>query len=163
MAGDANIGKDSAKDPTVAMAELFATFYHFITKEIVDSLGEEKGKELVRRAVHKFGQHRGEKIRERVEKEGLPPDLTSLVRFYDFPASNLVETDVAYDPKSYDEVTKYCTFAKVWKELGAEDLGRIYCEQDFTLATGFNKDVKCSRACNIMDPGGNMCRFLMKL
>ncbi|MEX0974468.1 MAG: ABC transporter substrate-binding protein [Bacillota bacterium] len=57
MAGDANIGKDSAKDPTVAMAELFATFYHFITKEIVDSLGEEKGKELVRRAVHKFGLH----------------------------------------------------------------------------------------------------------
>lgn len=61
------------------------------------------------------------------------------------------------------EVTRYCTFAQVWKEFKSEDLGKIYCEQDFALAKTYNSNIECSRLHNIMDGCGTNCEFTMSL
>ena len=150
-------------DPTVATARLMATLYYFMAKEVIETLGEEKGREIIRRAVWKFGFYRGAKIREAVDKQGLEPNLETLVQYYDLPASNLVQAEVDVSSNNYSETTRYCTFAEVWKAFGAEALGLIYCEQDFALAAGFNEEIKCERPSNMMEPGSDKCRLLMKL
>ncbi|NPV71538.1 MAG: hypothetical protein HPY55_13015 [Firmicutes bacterium] len=35
----------------------------------------------------------------------------------------------------------YCPLAATWKALGAEDLGRLYCEVDPALVRGFNPEM----------------------
>ena len=160
----AKIGESMTdKDPTIEMAKLMALLYYFMAQEIVDSVGEEKGREIIRRAIWNFGRYRGAKIRENVDAEGLPADLENLVRYYDLPASKLTETEVKVTPSTYEEVTRHCTFADVWMGFGAGSLGALYCEQDFALAEGFNKGIKCSRACNMMEPGCTVCELDMRL
>jgi hypothetical protein len=161
---EAKIGESMTdRDPTVEMAKLMAMLYYFMAKEIVDSEGEEKGRDIIRRAVWKFGRYRGAKIRENVDARGLPADLENLVKYYDMPTSKLTETEVKVTPSSYEEVTRHCTFADVWTAFGAGSLGLIYCEQDFALAEGFNKDIKCSRTSDMMEPGADTCELQMRL
>ena len=161
---EAKIGESMTdRNPTTEMAKLMAMLYYFMAKEIVDSDGEEKGREIIRRAIWNFGRYRGTKIRENVDAKGLPANLENLVKYYDLPTSKLTETEVKVTPATYEEVTRHCTFADVWMGFGAGSLGRIYCEQDFALAEGFNKGIKCSRACNIMEPGCKVCELGMRL
>jgi hypothetical protein len=161
---EAKIGESMTdKDPTTEMAKLMAMLYYFMAKEIVDSNGEEKGREIIRRAIWNFGRYRGTKIRENVDAKGLPANLENLVKYYDLPASKVTETEVKVTPSIYEEVTRHCTFADVWMGFGAGSLGPLYCEQDFALAEGFNKGIKCSRASNMMDPGSNVCELEMRL
>ena len=161
---EAKIGESMTdKDPTTEMAKLMAMLYYFMAKEIVDSDGEEKGREIIRRAIWNFGRYRGTKIRENVDAKGLPANLENLVKYYDLPASKVTETDVQVTPSTYEEVTRHCTFADVWMGFGAGSLGCIYCEQDFVLAEGFNKDIKCSRTSDMMEPGADTCELQMRL
>jgi len=160
----ARIGESvTDRDPTVEMAKLMAMLYYFMAREIVDSDGEEKGRGIIRRAISKFGRYRGAKIRENVDAKGLAANLENLVKYYDLPASKVAESDVRVTPSDYEEVTRHCTFAEVWTALGAGSLGPMYCEQDFALAEGFNKDIKCSRASNMMEPGCSICELKMRL
>jgi hypothetical protein len=160
----AKIGENMTdRDPTTEMAKLMAMLYYFMAKEVVDSDGEEKGREIIRRAIWNFGRYRGTKIRENVDAKGLPADLENLVKYYDLPVSKVAESDVKVTPSDYEEVTRHCTFADVWTALGAGSLGPLYCEQDFALAEGFNKEIKCSRASNMMEPGSSVCELEMRL
>jgi hypothetical protein len=151
------------RDPTVEMAKLMAMLYYFMAKEIVDTDGEEKGIAIIRRAISKYGRTRGAKIREDTDAKGLVANLESLVNYYDMPASKVAESDIKVTPTDYEEVTSHCTFADMWTSLGAGSLGTLYCEQDFALAEGFNKNIKCSRASNIMEPGCSACELTMRL
>jgi len=151
------------EDPVVIVGRLMATLYYFVGKEVVDTCGKEKGEELIRRAIWKFGTYRGKNIRKTVEEKGLGLNLENLVKHYDLPVTKLSDSDVKVTATLYKEITRYCTFAQVWKEFKGEDLGKIYCEQDFALAKAYNSNIECFRPHNIMDGGGANCELTMKL
>ena len=64
--------------------DLWALMYCNFACEIVDSVGEEGRKTLIR-AVQTYGRVRGNRLRKRHEKEGLPINLRSLFEHYDLP------------------------------------------------------------------------------
>jgi len=94
-----------------------------------------------------------------VEGEGLGLNLENLVKYYDMPVVKLTDSDMKVTSTLYKAVTKYCTFAQVWKEFKGEYLRYIHYEQDYALAKAYNSDVECSRPHNIMDGGGTNCEF----
>ncbi len=95
------------------------------SKVLVEEFGEEKGKDLIAKAIIEYG-HR---IRDRITK-GLP-DLTKL-GLYDESGEN-------DEGKSY---AKGCVFAKVFKEQDALDVGYMYCYVDAAKFMTWQPDVK---------------------
>ena len=64
--------------------DLWALMYCTFAKEMVESFGEEGEKALIR-AIQAYGKARGERLRERHQKQGLPITLRSLFEHYDLP------------------------------------------------------------------------------
>lgn len=88
------------------------------SKTLVEEFGEQKGKELVLRAIMEYGRRVGERV-----KRGLP----------DLPKYGVVRTEergqnkdkLFEDYKAYD-----CIFAETFEDYGELNLGYLYCYVD---------------------------------
>lgn len=149
------------KNSVQKMAEIMALLFYHISKEVIDTFGEE-GKKALERAIEKFGSERGENIRKDVLSRGLPLTLENLSKYYDMPLKEAWKSKGQVDDRTcYSEVT-FCPFAKVWKEKNAEEIGLIYCEQDVALMKAYNPDVEFKRPKNVLK-GDEVCLFDVRL
>lgn len=154
---------DRNNDPVVAMAKVLGKLYYFMAKEVIDAYGEKEGKEVIRRAIWKFGANRGANIRKKVLENGEELNFENFEKFYDIPLNNAWDADSEATDTSLREVTRYCPYADAWKELGGEELGYIYCEQDIAMAKAYNDKVEFERPSNLMDGENALCEMILKL
>lgn len=143
----------STDEPVGRMAKLMAELYYFMAKEMIDKLGEEKGKEAVREAITKFGEARAASIKEEAFEKGMAINNDTYVKIKDMPTISWEK-----DPEIPSDIT-YCPMQDMWEQLDANDLGCIYCEIDYVLYKAFNIDFErplCKTS------GDNCCRFLIK-
>ena len=143
----------STDEPVGRMAKLMAELYYFMAKKMIDKLGEEKGKEAVREAIAKFGEARAEAIKEEAREKGLELNNETYVKIKDMPAVSWEK-----DADNPSDIT-YCPMQDMWEQLGANDLGSLYCEIDYILYKAFNIDFErplCKTS------GDSCCRFLIK-
>lgn len=143
----------STDEPIGRMAKLMAELYYFMSKEMVDRLGEKDGKEAIRTAIRKFGEARVASMQEEARERGLAitPETYAIVR--DMPGASWER-----DPENPSDVT-YCPMEDMWRELGDRELGAIYCEIDTVLYEGFNAEFErplCKTS------GDCCCRFIVK-
>jgi hypothetical protein len=143
----------SCDEPVGRMAKLMAELYYFMAKEMIDKLGEEEGRKAAREAVTKFGEARAAAMKEEAAERGLAinAETYSLVR--DMPGISWEK-----DPGNPSDFT-YCPMQDMWEQLGANDLGSIYCEIDYVLYKAFNIDFErplCKTS------GDACCRFIIK-
>ena len=144
------------------MAKILGELYYFIAKEVVDTYGEH-GKEVVKQAVWKFGTNRGLSIKKEVLEKGLEVNFETFEEFYDIPLNGAWDAKSEITDTFLREVTRYCPYADVWKKLGGEELGYIYCEQDIALAKAFNENIVFDRPSNIMDSGDSVCEMILRV
>jgi hypothetical protein len=132
-------------------AEYTAYLYYYLATEVVDRYGEE-GKALLRDAIRKFGYNRGERVRAEVEAMGLEPTMENEYLCHDIPlGSKAFSAESSYEgDKRITKITK-CTFGDTWKKLGADEIGRIYCDVDFAIWAGYNKDIRFQLEHNIFE------------
>jgi len=120
-----------------AMAQAMALLYYCLADEFVARYGPE-AKEHIKKAVTRFGEMRGQHIRKRCDEAGLEPNVDSLASCYDLPLAKAWEMVSAREPGTRRTQISRCPLACVWKDLGAPDLGRLYCEVDPALVRGFS-------------------------
>ena len=65
----------------------------------MDNYGEKEGKNLIRKAIWKFGSYRVKKIRENVLRENLELNLVNLVKYYDMAVSKLKDSEIEVSTK----------------------------------------------------------------
>jgi len=143
----------STDEPVGRMAKLMAEMYYFMAKEMIDKLGEEKGKDAIREAITKFGEARAELIKEEAFEKGLEINNDTYVKIKDMPTISWEK-----DPNNPSDIT-YCPMQDMWEQLGANDIGSLYCEIDYVLYKAFNIDFErplCKTS------GDSCCRFLIK-
>lgn len=140
-------------EPVGRMAKLMAELYCFMAREMIEKLGEEKGKESVREAVRKFGEARAEAMKEEAAERGLEINAETYALVRDMPGISWEK-----DPDSLCDFT-YCPMQDMWEQLGANDLGSIYCEIDYVLYKAFNVDF-VRPLCRTS--GDSCCRFIIK-
>lgn len=155
-------------DPIGKMGELMAKLFAIVANEVIEELGEDKGRELIKRGVWKFGLMRGQNIRQAVLDSGNELNLESFNNFSDLPASNAWDATADISDNVLIEQTRYCPYAKAWKELGLENVGKLYCYQDEAVVAGFfdsasfkhtkifsdNEDGHCESVINIAQKEG---------
>ncbi len=143
----------STDEPVGRMAKLMAQMYYFMAREMIDRLGAEEGKKAVREAIRKFGEARAEVMLEEAREKGLPINNETYTKIKDMPSISWEK-----DPENPADIT-YCPMHDMWEQLGANDLGSIYCEIDYDLYKAFGIDFErplCKTS------GDCCCRFIVK-
>jgi len=122
----------STEEPVVRFAKLMAELYYFMAKKMVETLGGQRGKEVIRAAVADFGRARVAAMHREALEKGLDiNDLQTFAQIRDLPMIGW-----RTNPEDANEVT-YCPMKDVWSQYGAHDLGALYCEVDYILYAGF--------------------------
>jgi hypothetical protein len=133
------------------MARTLALLYYYLSSEVVEEFGS-TGEDVIRRAVHKYGDARGSKIREEVLAKGLPITVENLSKFYDLPLPLAwVAEKIRVEEDCLEKKVTYCPFAEEWKRLKGEKLGLIYCEQDLSMRKSYNPELDLQQFTNVLN------------
>ena len=149
---------EELKEKIEIMARALAAYHAFFANEAIDMLGEEKGTELVKKVVARFGRERGKRIREKTEAKGEAPTLASMSANYDLPLS------VAWEMVNFEDGSDitYCPMHEEWEKMNMIKEGKLYCAVDAAMAEGYSDNLVFSRLCTLME-GDNCCRHRYKI
>ena len=153
------ISKEEARGQIHSMITRAALIHYAFTKTLIDELGEKKGKALAKKAIRLYGKWVGKRIKEKTLAKGLPlirenfqDDLPSL----GWEDRELVEVDGEKRARVFT-----CHLARVWQELGAPELGRIYCFVDQAKYDAYNPELECVHTRNVLD-GDPYCELAVR-
>jgi hypothetical protein len=149
------------KVPVIEQARIQAQVLVPIVKALQEELGKERAHALVRKAVADLYRRYGEEFwRSRTEKnlgQIMASAFTNYARGEALEYQVLEQSHDAFDI----DITR-CRYAEFYKELGEPELGfLLVCSADFTLAEGFDPDIKLTRTQTIMQ-GASHCDFRYK-
>lgn len=151
MSGEKTFTREEVREIVDKMARTLAMLYYFLGSEVVEEFGA-AGEEVIRRAIHKYGDARGRKIREEVLARGLPLTVENLSKFYDLPLPLAwVSEKIRVEENCLEKKVTYCPFAEEWKRLKGEKLGLIYCEQDLSMRRGYNPKLDLQQFTNVLE------------
>lgn len=151
MGPERKFTQKEVKEIVDQMARTLAMLYYFLSSEVVEEFGP-KGEEVIRRAIHKYGDARGSKIREKVLDKELSLSVENLSKFYDLPLPLAWESEKIRSEENYlEKKVTYCPFAEEWKRLKGEKLGLIYCEQDLCMRQGYNPEFDLQQFTNVLN------------
>jgi hypothetical protein len=155
------MSREQCTEDVRLMARRTALLYHYFVTTLVDNLGKEKAIALTEEAIWRYGEHIGRQVRERVAAMGLPNDPENFGKGDDLPSvgweDEIIETERG--PRS---CVTLCPLAETWQELGAEELGRLYCYVDQAKYRAFNPQVRLIHAKNVLD-GDPYCEFVKEI
>ena len=152
------ISKDQAFNEVLSIIRRTALLHYCYAKTLMGELGEDRGKELVLKAIQSYGEEVGRKVREETLAKGL--DL--LVENYqeDLPSLGweIKRVVIEGEPRVRIHV---CHLANVWKELGAPEIGRLYCYVDQAKYRAYNPHLECIHVKNVLE-GDPCCEFAVR-
>jgi hypothetical protein len=158
---DQTMSREQCVQDVRRMAGRTALLYHYFVTTLVEHLGEEKARALTSEAIWRYGEHVGRTVRQGVEEMGLTNDIENYSKYPDLPSvgweGTVAETE--HGPRSR---VSYCPLAAVWKELGTEELGRLYCYVDQAKYRAFNPRAELIHTRNMLD-GDPYCEFDLRL
>lgn len=124
-------------DPVGKMGEILAMLFAIMAEAIIAHCGEDDGKKIIKHAIYQFGFERGKAIRDRVLKDNNEINFENLEKYYDIPENEGWDCDTSITENKLREYTRYCPFAKKWKEMNMTDIGSMYCEIDEAIMVGY--------------------------
>jgi nitroreductase len=150
--------KQEALDQIQAALRRAALLYHSFSKTLIDEFGTEKGKDLIRKAIDRYGARVGKEAREKAQKKSLsltPENFTS-----DLP-------DIAWEVESLvvdgEERARvhHCPLAAEWLEWSDPQIARLYCYVDQAKMKAYNPDYEYVHIKNILD-GDPYCELAIR-
>jgi nitroreductase len=135
-----------------------ALIYHYFCRTLVEELGEEKGKELIRKAVDAYGERIGQDAKNKAEERGLalvPDNFQS-----DLPDEAWKTEEVIVDGEERMRI-HYCPLASEWLEWGDPEIARLYCYVDQAKMKGFNPAFEYIHVKNLLD-GDPYCELVIR-
>jgi hypothetical protein len=146
----------------LTMYAIMAKMFAHISKAVVDRFGEE-GREAVMEGVRTFGEERGRDIARRAVVVGEPNGIDNYLPNYDMGRSELFEYETLFHPNEIEQTFTKCAFAEQWKKDGMEEYGILYCHMiDPAIARGFNPNFEVVHDQYILREGVCHFRFQMK-
>jgi L-2-amino-thiazoline-4-carboxylic acid hydrolase len=140
-----------------------ALLFAWIVQEVLDRVGEEKGKEAVRKAVRRYGEQRGRRMALRAENDARAPDMTTYMAYSEWQAAaGLFATSMDAIDETARTLVHRCPWHEAWKGNGVNDAGRLYClDIDTSLARGFNPELRLE-VNGTRSNGAGACEFIYR-
>jgi hypothetical protein len=160
---DTKITAAECADEVKLMARRLGLLHYYFSQAIVDRLGAEEGKALIKEAIWAYGRHCGQAVRQGVEAMGLPLTEENYGRVRDLPKYGWESDTVTLDSGEERPVVTFCPVAAALKELGPRgmELGHLYCYVDQAKYEAYNPDMEFIHTKNVLD-GDAYCEFLIQ-
>lgn len=145
------------------MARRTALLYHYLAAAIVERLGPEEGRELVKQAVWQYGLHCGRAVRDLVLARGLPLTAANFAAASDLPSRGWRHKTIEAPDGRKKNVAVLCPLARTWRDAGTDpELARLYCFVDQSKIEGYNgREYECIHAQNVLD-GDAYCEIVIR-
>ncbi len=135
-----------------------ALIYHYFCETLTDELGEQRGQDLIRKAVDAYGDHIGKEAGNKTREKGLP--LTPENYESDLPDIAWETETVVVDGEERIRV-HHCPLAAEWLEWGDPRKARLYCSVDQAKMRAFNPDYEYVHVKNLLD-GDPYCELAIR-
>jgi len=158
------ISLDEAKREVEVTSRRIALLHLSYAKTLIEGLGEEKGIELIAKAIKDYGIRLGQRTKKEVTDKDLKPasenfSLGESLRVPKFGMHDRIET-VEVDGESRSRMYG-CVLGKLWKEYGEEKLGRLYCYVDPAKYMAYNPNFKLIHV-KALPEGHKYCEFAVR-
>jgi hypothetical protein len=149
----------------LALVRLEGSLSSFLAREIKQTFGAQS-RDIIQNAATAYGRYRGEAIRRRVEKLGLPLDIPRMWNWWDLPV-----TSARDDERMNDDLSLYyhgfevpnCPFNDVYQLYYPTDLRALHCEAMHTAAfQGYNPSIDFWMPA-LMPRGEGRCVFRLRI
>lgn len=157
---DEMVTLDEAKEQVRRVCARLAILHLSFAKTLVEELGEEKGSELILKAIKNYGKRIGEEAKNGATSQGLenkPENYKEDLPLYGMhDGSETVEVDG-------EKRTRLCgcVMGKIWNEMGEGKLGRYYCLVDPAKYMAFNLNYKLVHTKALTD-GDEYCELVLR-
>jgi hypothetical protein len=144
--------------PLIERARIQAQVLVPLLKALQADLGEERANAIVRKALGDLYRQFGEEFWRSRKSQDVGDNMASA--FKTFAAGNALDYDVIKrTPDAFEVNVTACRYARFYQELGVPELGfLLVCSADFTMADGYDPDVRLTRTQTIMQ-GASHCDF----
>jgi hypothetical protein len=161
--GEKMITVEACTEEVNLMARRLGLLHYYFSQAIVDMLGEEEGKALIKEAIWAYGRHCGEAVRAGVEAMGLPLTDENFGKVRDLPRYGWEIDEVTLDSGEVRPIAHFCPVAAALKELGPRgmELGRLYCYVDQAKYEAYNPNMEFIHTKNLLDDDP-YCEFLVQ-
>ncbi|MHA2309031.1 MAG: L-2-amino-thiazoline-4-carboxylic acid hydrolase [Candidatus Heimdallarchaeaceae archaeon] len=142
---------------------LYSYLYYYLAKEF-KKLGQE-GEEALRKGIRNYGEARGNRLRKRHQKEGLPITMKTLFTNYDLPGDTKSKRkQIKLNENERESYTYICNLEKVWREIGGEEgdyLGSLYCDEFHQAMWGAYKEGTVVELPELLTKNDPHCHFIV--
>ena len=152
------IPKEQAIKEVLSIIRRTALIHYCYAKTLIEELGKEQGEEMVLKAIQTYGEEVGKKVKEETLAKGL--DLIIENYQEDLPTLGWEIEKFVVEGKPRARV-HVCHLANVWKELGAPEIGRLYCFVDQAKYKAYNPNLECVHEKNILE-GDPYCELAVR-
>jgi hypothetical protein len=152
------IDKEKARREVLSIVKRAALIHYCYGKTLIGELGEEKGKELIMKAIQAYGEAVGTTVKEETLAKGLDLALENYQE--DLPSLGWEVENVVVDGEPRARV-HVCHLANVWKELDAPEIGRMYCYVDQAKFKAYSPKLECVHEKNVLD-GDPFCELAVR-
>lgn len=152
---------DKAKEDVIIMARRVGLLFYHFARTLIKELGEERGRDLISKAIESYGVECGRLARATVEGLGLPVTLENYSLGRDLPSVGW-ERGVVEVPGEPPRRRVYrCPIADAFFEVGDPRLGRMYCYVDQAKYRAYNPRIECIHTKNLLD-GDECCELAFR-
>lgn len=138
-----------------------ALLFAWISRAVVQRVGETQGEAIVRRAVRRYGEQRGRRMALRAITDGIPLSMDAYRVYGEWraPEGDTAAKVVREAPEPVQHVLE-CPWHRAWAGEDLMPYGRLYClEVDHALARGFSPDIRLG-VNSIKSNGDDCCEFV---
>ena len=151
---------EEAREQVAKVCRRLALLHLAFTQTLEDEFGSEKAKLLTLKAIKNYGQMIGDEIKAKVSVEGLENTPENYKE--DLPKFGMHDRWETVEVDGEKRIRMYgCVMGQVWKKLGADKPGRLYCYIDPAKYMAYNPDYKLIHT-KAMTDGDEYCEFAIR-
>ena len=154
------VSLEEAEEQVAKVCTRLALLHLVYAKTIMNELGEKEGRKLVLKVIKEYGRKIGLEAQKRVQKQGkenLPENYIEDLPFY-----GMYEKTEEIKIKGKEIKRLYgCVMGKLWRDLGKDKIGRLYCYVDPAKYMAYNDKFALVHKKSIPD-GDPYCEFVVK-
>lgn len=147
--------------------EAFTPTHHalmiaWISRALVDAVGESEGERIIRKGVVKYGNQRGRRMALRAEANGHPRTIANYLAYAEVKTSSATKSQVVEKSPHARTHMLRCDWHDAWEDDDLMRYGRYFCmEIDRAVVQGFN-DRLVLEVNGTMSNGADYCDFVFK-
>jgi hypothetical protein len=117
-----------------------ALLFGWLSRAVVEQVGQQRGEAAMRKAVQHYGAQRGRRMALRAQADGHALSVASYMAYGEWRANpGEMEQEMVEGPPHARERIYRCPWQTAWQTHGLLSYGRVYClEIDGALLRGFN-------------------------